>query len=183
MLLVARSRRATSGKVCDLCLSLYACARVLMHAHSWLACACSSTQVCTHRVCPSMFVHAECQGGPTCPDCCAPGYQGEYCSKCAYNYYRSQQSCLPCKEGETVLMYFFIASFVTIFNLCLFFLHFDIMNCLFDCISTLQMYAPARWSCFVRACMQGGHTPNRALAHWHDCTNMRLVPCAGALHA
>ena len=47
---------------------------------------------------------------------------------------------MPCAEGETVKMYTFMATFIAVFNLCLFFLPFDVMNSLFDVICTFQMF-------------------------------------------
>ena len=68
------------------------------------------------------------------------GYQGEFCSECASNYYRQRSRCVPCAEGETVKMYIFMATFIAVFNLCLFFLPYDVMNRLFDMICTFQMF-------------------------------------------
>ena len=83
----------------------------------------------------------KCRGGPGCPACCNDGYTGEFCSACADGYYRARHECKECPPGDqTVMLYVFIASFVAIFNGSLFFLHYDIMMCIFDTICTLQVF-------------------------------------------
>ena len=83
----------------------------------------------------------KCLGGPNCHiNCCDIGYKGQFCSECARNYYRQRSRCVPCTDGETVKMYIFIGTFIVLFNFCLFFLHYDIMNTLFGVISARQMF-------------------------------------------
>ena len=82
----------------------------------------------------------KCLGGPGCPDCCQPAYTGDFCAECAPNHYRDRYRCVPCVDGQQAMMQLYLASFVFIFNLCLFVLHYDVMNVLFDTICTLQTY-------------------------------------------
>ena len=81
-----------------------------------------------------------CLGGPMCPNCCQQGYGGAFCSECARNYYRDNSRCLPCVPGQQHQMRLFILVFIIVFNTCLFFLPYDVMNVVFGTIGTLQTY-------------------------------------------
>ena len=68
-------------------------------------------------------------------------FVGEYCSKCMPNYFRQGKRCIKCEDGEQLLMYIYIGTFVGIFNSCLFFLPYDVMDVLFGILGTLQACA------------------------------------------
>jgi len=71
---------------------------------------------------------------------CGAGYQGDFCSECAEEYYTEGERCLPCTPGEALRLYIALGMFVLVLNLLFFFAHPDLTICFLSAVGHLKTF-------------------------------------------